>query len=225
MADEYAKLPAELRASVSLQTFQSLAEAQLPRGLENLKHLEEAFLSMARRIMPQKFEEMIGILCLTESPDNLLMWAHYADSHQGFVVEFDADSPFFNQRRGSDDEFWHLRKVLYSERRPSFVLSEVEDFSPFLTKGEDWRYEAEWRMMVPLSSASKIIGGGPTAIHLFEYPKSAIRAVIFGCRIAESKQEQIRQILREAPEYKEVQCRSAKIDETRYRLLIAGVTD
>jgi len=171
-------------------------------------------------MMPQKVEEMIGILCLTESPDNLLMWGHYADSHHGFVVEFDADSPFFNQRRGSDDEFWYLRKVLYSERRPSFVLSEVEDFSPFLTKGQDWRYEAEWRMMAPLSSASKIIGDGPTARHLFEYPKSAIKSLIFGCRMTESKREEIRRVIGKTEGYANVPCIGAEVDETRYRLII-----
>jgi hypothetical protein len=147
------------------------------------------------------------------------MWAHYADSHQGFIVEFDSDSPFFNQRKGPEDELRHLRKILYSGQRPSLVLSEVEDFSPFLTKGSDWSYETEWRMMLPLSTASRVIGDGPTAIHLFEYPKCAIRSVIFGCRMTESKQAEILQILYDIGEFEHVQRMKVQIDETRYRLL------
>ena len=46
---------------------------------------------------------------------------------------------------GPDDELRHLRKVTYSSRRPSLTLSEVKDGSAFLTKGLEWKYEAEWR--------------------------------------------------------------------------------
>ena len=30
-----------------------------------------------------------GVLCLSEVPDNMLMWSHYADHHRGFCVEYD----------------------------------------------------------------------------------------------------------------------------------------
>lgn len=39
-----------------------------------------------------------GILSLTEAPDNLLMWAHYADSHRGVVIGFDESHAFFKDR-------------------------------------------------------------------------------------------------------------------------------
>jgi hypothetical protein len=150
------------------------------------------------------------------------MWAHYADSHQGFVVEFDPGSPFYDQRLGPDDEFRHLRKVIYKDERPAVLLTELDDFSPFLTKGRDWSYEAEWRMMVPLSTASQIIGEGPTAVHLFAFPRSMVRRVILGCRMTDSKKLEIREILRMTPEYEHVQCTDARIDERQYRVLIAG---
>ena len=46
----------------------------------------------------------IGILCLSEVRDSILMWGHYTDSHQGFVIGFDSDQPFFSNRR-SDNAF------------------------------------------------------------------------------------------------------------------------
>lgn len=218
LAEEYAKLPAQLRRQRPLSQFQELAKAQLPQLKIQLQGFTEMAVPMVQRIMSKNFEEMIGILCLTESPANLLMWAHYADSHQGFVVEFDADSPFFDQRKSPEDELRHLRKVIYREQRPSLVLSEMEDFSPFLTKGVDWHYETEWRMMIPLSSASAVIGDGPTAVHLYEFPRSAIRSVILGCRMLEAKAEEIRRVLRSANEFNDVTCLRAQIDETHYRL-------
>lgn len=219
LAEEYAKLPTHFRRQVPLKKFQELAKTQLPPMKAQLQGYTEMAVPMMQRIMFDKFEEMVGILCLTESPANLLMWAHYADSHQGFVIEFDVDSPFFDQRKSSEDDLRHLRKVIYSEQRPSLVLSEIEDFSPFLTKGVDWSYEAEWRMMVPLSSASVVIGDGPTAIHLYEFPKSAIRSVILGCRIPEPKALEIRQILCTTDEFKDVLCLRVQVDETHYRLV------
>jgi len=48
----------------------------------------------------QFFENYIrkfGLYCLTEMPDDLLMWAHYADSHRGICLQFKSDtiSTFF----------------------------------------------------------------------------------------------------------------------------------
>jgi len=34
------------------------------------------------------FSKIIGLVCLTENPLDMLMWAHYGESHKGFVAEF-----------------------------------------------------------------------------------------------------------------------------------------
>lgn len=218
LTEEYAKLPAHFRRQVTIKQFQELAKAQLPQLKAQLQGYTEMAVPMVQRIMSEKLEDMVGILCLTESPVNLLMWAHYADAHQGFVVEFDVDSPFFDQRKSPEDDLRHLRKVIYREQRPSLVLSEMENFSPFLTKGLDWSYEAEWRLMLPLLSASVVIGEGQNAVHLYEFPRSAIRSVILGCRIPEAKEKEIRRVLHTTDEFKDVLCLRAQIDETHYRL-------
>ena len=84
LAEEYAKLPAEFRRKVSLRQFQQLAKSRLPQLKAQFQELTEMAVPMAQCIMSNKFEEMIGILCLTESPANLLMWAHYSDNHKGY---------------------------------------------------------------------------------------------------------------------------------------------
>lgn len=38
----------------------------------------------------------LGVISLTESYNNTLMWAHYGDEHKGVVVEFDFSVPFFH---------------------------------------------------------------------------------------------------------------------------------
>lgn len=219
--EEYEKLPAEFRARITFPTYLSLGYARLPDAMVEIESVADMMLPMLRDTLSKKIEEFIGILCLTETPTNLLMWAHYADSHQGFVVEFDPNSPFFDQRVSPEDEFRHIRKVHYHDERPALKLSEIEDFSPFLTKGSDWSYENEWRMLDLLSNASQIIGSGSAAVHLFDFPKSAIKAVIFGCRMADTKKTEICQILRDCDEYSHVRCAEARIDEKHYRVSLS----
>ncbi|WP_374538099.1 DUF2971 domain-containing protein [Chitinimonas taiwanensis] len=183
------------------------------------------FLNSASSMMPaigaaisSKFEEMIGILCLTEDVSNLLMWAHYADSHKGFVIEFDPDSDFFDQRKGDKDEFRFIRKVLYQEVRPSLTLMDLESFEPFLTKGKDWEYEREWRMMLPLADADHVIGQGGEAVHLFSFPAAAIKAVFFGERMDKLKCAEIMSILDAEDCFSHVECHQVKIDDMNFRL-------
>jgi hypothetical protein len=110
---------------------------------------------MARKIN-ELMNDSIGVLSLCEHPDNLLMWAHYGDSHRGFVLEFDTASGFFYQPRppahvhATDEEaaqyaeeYGRLRRVAYGEDRPSVIVSQMQ-FDVLLTKGAPWEYEAEW---------------------------------------------------------------------------------
>lgn len=173
------------------------------------KHFESGFL------------DSIGVLCLAEHPDNLLMWAHYGDAHRGFVIEFDERSPFFNQQLSPDDELRHLRKVLYSDERPSLTLSQVESFAPFLTKGNAWSYEAEWRIMLPLASASRTLEVGSEQIHLFHFPETSIVRIIFGCRMPEAQKAKIRELIAQIPKLDHIQFAEAAIDHKHYRVNIA----
>lgn len=223
LEEEYEKLPITIRAKVPFSDYLRFAKERLPLAKAGMAKLIDMTLPMIRGVVSQKFEELMGILCLTESPTNLLMWAHYADSHQGFVIEFDPESPFFDQRIDPDDELRHIRKVIYCDERPSVMLSEIEDFLPFLTKGNDWSYECEWRMILPLTNASQVIGSGSTGLHLFEFPKSAIRSVIFGCRMTDSKKAEIRRILYDNNEYSHIRCVETKIDEKHYRVFVTDI--
>ena len=178
LAEELAQLPAELRALLPTEALQALLEAQLPSIQKNLAGASAQMMPLLQEKMARKLEELLGVLCLSESPNSLLMWAHYADSHRGFVVEFDETSPFFDRRVNENDELRHLSKVTYSSRRPSLTLSEVEDGSAFLMKGVEWEYEVEWRMIAPLADASHVVGTGPEAVHLFSFPAEAVASVI-----------------------------------------------
>src|ERR1051326_1348432 len=65
--------------------------------------------------LKKQWGEYFGILSLTKKNNNALRWAHYADSHRGFVVGFDSDSPFFKPGNGKARD--GLREVKYAADR------------------------------------------------------------------------------------------------------------
>ena len=124
----------------------------------------------------------VGVLCLSEVRDSILMWGHYTDNHRGLVIGFDSTHPFFTRRRSVSDEFGFLRQVTYQVQRPKVTLTDTTSPAWFQTKSPDWAYEKEWRIVRILSDADERVAVDPYPICLFEFAPDAVREVIFGMR-------------------------------------------
>lgn len=90
--------------------------------------------------------ENLGILCLTDSNQNELMWAHYADCHRGVCLEFDLCIDMTT--------FCFPKKVEYSDdtKRYNYIRSWVERKGMDATeaifhKSAKWSYEKEYRVV------------------------------------------------------------------------------
>ncbi len=88
-----------------------------------------------------------GIYCFfTGAPIHPLMWAHYADSHTGFCIEYD----FEDQTRETP-----LYEVDYSTKPLKLSIDELllcpqQAFTRLLTtKSSEWQYEKEFRLIYP----------------------------------------------------------------------------
>ena len=116
----------------------------------------------------QRLSDLAVMSCFSERNDNVLMWSHYANSHEGFCVEYDL-------KRIKNDPFQilnHLFPVIYRRERTiakdidSLIESHedlnkaiaehyvydgkelLDDILPIsLIKGLDWQYEQEWRII------------------------------------------------------------------------------
>lgn len=218
---ELAKLPPSVRSLLSEERLAAFLSAKVPQTAESLGQTIASFMPSIRETLERRFGDLLGILCLSETADNLPMWAHYADSHRGFVVGFDETSPFFDCRVSPTDDLRHVRRVEYSLDRPSLTLVELNSFRPFLTKGTDWAYEREWRMVRPLDDASHVVGNGTDAVHLFDFPAQALTSVILGCRMSEAKRAEIRSILQSDSSFGHVRCIQAELDARHYRVTVA----
>ena len=130
LKDAYMKQPAALRAKIPWNKFRALSkqhgfkqqiEVLMGREIDKIVGYLPNLVEEMRKLMYEKLGDMVGIVSFSEVPNESLMWAHYANDHKGFVVEFDDSDSFFDQRRSDKDEFFHLRSVEYHEKPLSHV--------------------------------------------------------------------------------------------------------
>jgi len=86
-----------------------------------------------------------GVACFATTPSSLLLWAHYADGHRGFCLEFDTSADFFGKAHPVSyaANVPVLNAVDFLTDRPAEDLFEAI----FLTKSKHWSYEEEWRLV------------------------------------------------------------------------------
>lgn len=108
-----------------------------------------------------------GIYSLSKNYNNELLWAHYANSHRGFCIEYDFESlkEYQLQREYSCS-------VTYQKNMP--IISSQDLFNTeqlikklMATKSINWEYEEEFRILTGTSG-------------VFHYYNKALKGVYFG---------------------------------------------
>lgn len=150
-----------------------------------------------------QFVATVGIYCLSEKKDNLLMWAHYSDSHRGLCLEFRASE------EGS--LFWEAFKVIYQDDYPVVNMMRIGEPEVFrkavLTKSTLWAYEQEWRILKIEDE------GGPGNYH---FPSEALTGVIFGALMKSEDKEMVKDWLKTYPSA--VSVYQASLNGKRYQI-------
>jgi hypothetical protein len=139
----------------------------------------------------------VGVLCLTRSPSNEVMWGNYADNHRGFVLGLDRSvgpfdgsaqfwpTPFFPEDLTGMRGFGSFRDVTYQDNPLVIKFGGSVPFDAFFTKRLRWSYEEEVRIFRSLSEATRVVRASPADIHLFTIPATAILEVIVGAQASE----------------------------------------
>ncbi|WP_421276928.1 DUF2971 domain-containing protein [Aeromonas veronii] len=109
-----------------------------------------------------------GIVSLTETPRNILMWAHYADEHRGVCIGY--KNNFFDSLRNksvdsiSKAERYTPVKINYDNLRPQVISEEISIdeklkayvYQQLTTKSDEWIYEKEHRCIIPIKWADEV---------------------------------------------------------------------
>jgi len=135
--------------SVSLSAFRSTSENTKNTSLLKARNLDDEALGASINKLRDLFISKHAFCGLSETPDNVLMWSHYAANHTGIVLGID-----FSEMVGTH----HLQKVNYVSDLPKFdpvklaLFMDGDDsqvdylFKDLSVKSADWSYEREWRI-------------------------------------------------------------------------------
>lgn len=200
-----------------------LTDGMIPQKRTDIGTQQHARKFVENSIQSSRYD--YGFLSLSENRNELLMWSHYCDSHKGFVVGFNGDHNYFQDRTRN----WMASPVpvAYSAIRPS--LPKIKDWgvlnvaeSVLLTKSEHWRYEKEWRMVAELKYASETIGvEKANRVCLFDFPSDCVTEIILGCQMDKLKQSEIREVLKD--KYPLAKLYQARLSDTKFDIDINEV--
>ena len=211
--DMYSKMTDEEREAINFDEEDFLYSSE-----------RESLLGKYREIFEQKVDRY-GVLSLSSNHNinnfitismpnkedprtNLLMWAHYAGSHQGFIIEFAPD--FID---GAS-----ISKVEYSEKRHVLTFEDIdnENFRDvFFRKSEEWAYEQEYRCVQLLQNSNDM---SPEGLPLFRFLKNKVRSITFGARMNEGEKKEIISLIKNDPEYDSVLFIHAYLNDNGYML-------
>lgn len=163
-------------------------------------------------------KEITYMTCFSEDCDNSLMWAHYADSSQGMCVEYDLslldrDHPafyclfpiFYTSERYIN---LNLHDIAAAQRGFQYNCDEgiddreLEDEldgieALYLSKGDKWEYEKEWRILVP---KYKMIRLEHSVFESGTVPFACATKVLLGPRMSSDMKQFINNIVAEIAE-------------------------
>lgn len=156
----------------------------------------------------EKMNKEYGLFCVTPVSDNMLMWAHYANSHKGFCVGFDSQRLFpITGGRGCD--------IVYSDKYPEISPMLDDIFELFIhqtnTKAKFWAHEIEYRIF-------KNVNGS----RIISLPVDVITEVIFGCNTPRQHKDEIIKIVGKL--YPHVQLFQAKPKSRSFELEIVPIS-
>jgi hypothetical protein len=158
-----------------------------------------------------------GVFCAAQRGDDLLMWAHYAQKHEGAVIEFRPmnDSMFV---AGKCVEYSAMRPAMYRTPRDllrrSFQMNLEESarellFELLFTKSSEWSYEDEYRIAIPL--ADKL--GNERMWTTLAFDATELATVFLGCRMSGTDRSRVTQVARRLnPEVRVMQTRTHKYE-------------
>ena len=163
------------------------------RAVDNVKrgrHKDPVFVNATRNDIRQIVKELgrkQGVLCLSSDPKNVMMWAHYADNHEGLLFRFDCH--YMADQKSGELRTFPINYNVSFPRIPDYLKAlgqskngDLRAVSKlfFCRKSRDWKNEKEWRFF-----SSK-----PNSFVEFDEPM--LSGIIFGWKMPDSTKNLIR---------------------------------
>jgi hypothetical protein len=140
-------------------------QAEVDKLIAQGRHNDNAWLEKNNDESIMKLHQQLGVLCLTPVKDNILMWAHYANSHKGFCIGFDGPH-LVELLGGGGGEICYVPDYpeivpVSSSAPPEDQLQQWSD--QIMKKADFWDYEIEYRI-TKMNQPSRIVKITPDII-------------------------------------------------------------
>jgi Protein of unknown function (DUF2971) len=182
------------------------APATAPAATEIIRSPFYDYIPALERLLiaaAQEISSKVGLFCLTLRYDSLPMWAHYARNAAGLVVEFrNLQKVFAGDDTGVLDQ---PIAVSYERERAGMTFDPQSHQSLFFSKFEDWSYEQEVRVVMPLADCRREHAEG-RSLHLYDVPAESVARVILGWNMRADEIAAVRNLVREINPAVEVSC-------------------
>lgn len=194
------------------------------RHFKERKHI---YIRNLKRIHDVKNWGEIGrngfyVTCFNNSPLNILMWSHYADNHQGFMIELRFKKIM---KRYSNlpqpviyDDNFPILKCPYN-LTPQDCMRDNDYGAEYLikrllNKAKVWSYEKEFR----LTNKADITTNDPSI--LLDFDPSSLSSVVVGSKIKSKHKIELEKVMREYNKKHnlDVKIFESKLSETEYKL-------
>ncbi|EAW1174419.1 DUF2971 domain-containing protein [Salmonella enterica subsp. enterica] len=148
------------------------------------------------------FATHFGVLCLSKTKNNPLMWSHYTNNHTGIM--FELDSSIMKKLPQLHNT---IREVKYTETYPEITYELIKGMNKKMfpkeskklfetiasTKQKIWEYENEVRSIISLKNNNRLL----------TLPKECFKSITLGCAMTDNnKNEAIRNIQKNLPNTK-----------------------
>lgn len=124
----------------SEQEIRALVESAMKHEFHKEPTFRENELMRFQAVLSNSVKKL-GILCMSEINDDILMWSHYSDGHRGICLQFD---------KKQLQKYFYVEKVQYRSPYPTFkefldLVDNNQLHKLLMFKSDHWEYECEWR--------------------------------------------------------------------------------
>ena len=192
---------------------------------EDLARLDAIFDA---KDVKESISQITSLVSFSESPKNILMWAHYAEKFTGACLEFNTE---IIQREIDCLEQVRYAKAEEERKRIPLPHDNLGDNNPeyqkrvreFLSfKANEWTYEKEWRLIVPpMVGIIKCKKDGDKCILVSDIPQGAVTKLIFGYNMSLSTRLALAKQIR----VKHPECKFAhvELDPKKFKISIVDL--
>jgi DUF2971 family protein len=211
LREKYPGLVERVEQSLPSHVAAQLIDDVLRKGVAQA---EEALPQNEKKIH-DSLDRNFGVLSLSETPTNSLLWGYYGDGGYGFLIHFDPRHKWFWAQQNARDDFRHLRRVTYLSERPPKYLVDTNGNDALYTKGLEWEHEKEWRIIRNFNDAASKAGPDQYGkdVLLFAIPPDCIQSVVIGYRAQSDSVEKIKGIVGGNPPLAHVHFQKAVLKE------------